>query len=247
MWLSNSSIGRKLVMSISGLFLIVFLALHGTLNLMAVYDAAHIENGQFTTNIYNEVCEVMSTNLLIQIMVPVLAFGFVIHIIYASILTVQNRKARGNDRYASSSKTVVPWNAKNMYVLGIIILGMIVLHLFHFFQHMQLKEWQGKEAALGFNQIVEVFSNPYIVVAYLIWFVALWYHLTHGFWSALQTIGWNNQIWYKRLKVIGVIISTVLVLNFVIVAVYFGFFYNGPIYPHEGAVEAIEQTVSSLL
>lgn len=215
-------------MSISGLFLFVFLALHGILNLMAVYDAAHIEDGLFTTQLYNRICEFMSTNLLVQVMVPVLAFGFVLHIIFACILTLQNRKARGNDRYGVTSKTPIPWNSRNMFVLGVIVLGFLGMHLTHFFTKMQLQEWMGNEAALGFDQIVVIFSNPLYVVLYLVWLAALWFHLTHGFWSAFQTIGWNNAIWYKRLKVIGVIIATLLVLNFAIVAVYFGFMYNGP-------------------
>ncbi|KGN72385.1 succinate dehydrogenase [Porphyromonas macacae] len=230
MWLNKSSIGRKFLMSISGLFLFIFLALHGSLNLMAVYDALHVENGQLTTHLFNQIAEFMSTNLLVQIMVPVLALGFIVHIIYATILTLQNRKARGNDRYGVSSKTPIPWNSRNMFVLGVIVLGVLALHLYNFFADMQLKEWMGQEAALGFNKIVEVFANPVYTCIYLIWLVALWFHLTHGFWSAFQTIGWNNAIWYKRLKVIGIVLATILVLNFVIVAVYFGFIYNGPVY-----------------
>ena len=78
MWLNKSSIGRKFLMSISGLFLFIFLALHGSLNLMAVYDALHVENGQLTTHLFNQIAEFMSTNLLVQIMVPVLALGFIV-------------------------------------------------------------------------------------------------------------------------------------------------------------------------
>lgn len=230
MWLNKSSIGRKFVMSISGLFLIIFLALHGTLNLMAVYDAMHVEDGQFTTDLFNQIAHFMSTNLLIQVMVPVLALGFVVHIIYALILTIQNRRARGNDRYGVSSKTPIGWNSRNMFVLGVIILGVLVMHLMHFFVHMQLREWMGQEAEVGFNQIVEVFSNKIYVVVYLVWFAAIWFHLTHGFWSAFQTIGFSNTIWYKRLKAIGIVVATLLVLNYVIVAVYFGFIYDGPLY-----------------
>ncbi len=213
MWLLNSSIGKKLIMSISGLFLIVFLTVHMVMNLVAVFP---LEG-------YDAVCEFMGTNPIIQLMVPVLAAGFIVHIIYAGMLTLQNQKARGNDKYASSSKTKVNWASKNMFVLGIIVLGVLCFHLTHFWAKMQLLEWQGEESMLGSDLIVTVFKNPVVVAIYLVWIWALWFHLTHGFWSALQTLGTNNKKWYGRLKCIGIIYATILALGFSIVAVYFFF------------------------
>lgn len=211
MWLLKTSIGRKLVMSVSGLFLITFLTLHGAINLVAV----------FSEEAYNAACDFMGTNPIVQVMVPVLALGFVVHIIYASILTVQNRRARGSSRYGTSSKTAVDWNSKNMFALGVIVLGVLVFHLTHFWQHMQLQEWMGRHSAQGYDLVVQTFSNLWIVICYLIWFGAIWYHLTHGFWSAFQTIGWNNRVWYRRLKVLGTVVATLIMLMYVITAVYF--------------------------
>lgn len=213
MWLLNSSIGKKLIMSISGLFLIVFLTVHMVMNLVAV----------FSLEGYDAVCEFMGTNPIIQLMVPVLAAGFIVHIIYAGMLTLQNQKARGNDKYATSSKTQVNWASKNMFVLGIIVLGVLCFHLTHFWAKMQLLEWQGEESMLGSELVVTVFKNPVVVAIYLVWIWALWFHLTHGFWSALQTLGTNNKKWYGRLKCIGIIYATILALGFSIVAVYFFF------------------------
>ncbi|MCE5224444.1 MAG: succinate dehydrogenase cytochrome b subunit [Porphyromonadaceae bacterium] len=213
MWLLNSSIGKKLIMSISGLFLIVFLTVHMVMNLVAV----------FSLEGYDAVCEFMGTNPIIQLMVPVLAAGFIVHIIYAGMLTLQNQKARGNDKYATSSKTQVNWASKNMFVLGIIVLGVLCFHLTHFWAKMQLLEWQGEESMLGSDLVVTVFKNPVVVAIYLVWIWALWFHLTHGFWSALQTLGTNNKKWYGRLKCIGIIYATILALGFSIVAVYFFF------------------------
>lgn len=229
MWIFNSSIGRKLIMSISGLFLVIFLALHGTINLLAVYDALHISaDGVPGTNLYNEAAHFMSTNLLVQIMVPILALGFIVHIIYACVLTLQNRKARGRDRYAVRSKTKIDWASQNMFILGVIIIGFIALHLTHFWAKMQLQEWLGNESAEGYQLVVQTFSCPTIAILMLVWLVALWFHLNHGFWSALQTLGWNNSLWYHRLRVIGTIVTTLVLLTFVIVVVYFGFIYQGP-------------------
>ncbi|MCD7972469.1 MAG: succinate dehydrogenase cytochrome b subunit [Candidatus Azobacteroides sp.] len=211
MWLLKSSIGRKLIMSISGLFLVVFLLVHMSINLVSV----------FSEELYNELCHFMGTNPIIQVMVPILAAGFVVHIIYAIILTLQNRKARGDSKYASSNKSDVTWASKNMFVLGIIVLGILGIHLAHFWAKMQLPEWTGGEGELGYTLVSNLFRNPVHVILYLVWLAALWFHLTHGFWSAFQTIGFNNSIWYTRLRTIGNIYATVVCVGFAIVPVFF--------------------------
>ncbi len=198
-------------MSITGFFLIVFLVFHGSMNLVAVFS----ESG------YNAICHFLGTNPLVQIMVPVLALGFIVHIVYASILTLQNRRARGNDRYAKSADVGVQWASKNMFVLGIIVIGLLGWHLSHFWAKMQLYEWTGRASEEGFALIQQTFSSPIVVVLYLVWLVAIWFHLTHGFWSAFQTLGWNNQIWYKRLKMLGVVVATIICLMFAFVAIAF--------------------------
>jgi len=99
----------------------------------------------------------------------------------------------------------------------------LCFHLTHFWAKMQLLEWQGEESMLGSELVVTVFKNPVVVAIYLVWIWALWFHLTHGFWSALQTLGTNNKKWYGRLKCIGIIYATILALGFSIVAVYFFF------------------------
>lgn len=106
MWLSKSSIGRKVVMSLSGLFLIIFLLFHASMNMVAVFSKSG----------YDLITEFLGTNAIVQFMVPVLALGVIIHVVYAVILTHQNRKARGNDRYDKTGKSDVQWAAKNMFV-----------------------------------------------------------------------------------------------------------------------------------
>lgn len=211
MWLYNSSIGRKVVMSLSGLFLFLFLLFHGTMNVVAVFS-------QYG---YDQIVHFLGTNAVVQLMVPVLALFFIIHIVYSIILTIQNRKARGTDRYAVVGKSPVEWSAKNMFVLGLIVLIGIVMHLYHFWAKMQLMEWTGREAADGYELIVKLFSDPVYVCIYLVWFVAIWYHLSHGIWSAFQSLGWNNTIWYPRLKVIGIVFATLICLMFAFVAIAF--------------------------
>lgn len=227
----NSSIGRKFIQAISGAFLIVFLLLHATINFFSVIDSftgkfgiAAADEKLFTAGdgLFKLGCDFMSTPV-ISIMVPILALGFVIHIGYGIWLTIINMKARGGyKRYEVASKAKVDsWSSKNMLVLGIIILGCIGFHLTDFWAHMQLPEMFG----IGVYEnnpyllLCLTFGRPWILCGYLLWFVALFLHLTHGFWSMFQTIGWDGKIWFKRIKVIGVIVAAIICLMFVATAV----------------------------
>lgn len=228
MWLLNSSIGKKLIMSISGIFLILFLLFHMSMNVAAV----------FSGSAYDMICALLGSNWYAVAATLVLAAGFLIHIIYAFVLTLQNRKARGNDRYAINARPKgVEWASQNMLVLGIVILLLLVLHFSQFWYHMMFAELAGHhEVMLGDGTVVSpqsgaAFINYYfkgnllITVLYLIWYVALWFHLTHGFWSAIQTIGWNNTIWMNRWQTISNILATVICAIFAIITIIF--YLNG--------------------
>ena len=214
-----SSITKKLIMSISGLFLIVFLLLHMTINLFSVIDTFTGSYGA-ADGLFALGCEFMALPI-VTIMVPVLAAGFLVHIVYAMILTAGNIQARGGySRYASGSKgKAESWASKNMFVLGIIVLGLLAFHLNHFWAEMQLKEFMGEHATDPYLLLNATFENWWMVVLYIVWFGALGFHLTHGFWSAFQTVGWSNQIWEKRLTWIGYFFVAVLVLGFAAVAI----------------------------
>ena len=227
MWLLNSSIGKKLIMSISGLFLVLFLLFHLSMNVAAV----------FSGEAYNMVCSLLGSNWYAVAATLVLAAGVVIHFVYAIILTLQNRKARGNDRYAINARPKgVEWASQNMFVLGLIVILFMLLHFSQFWYKMMFAELIGHhEVALGSAMVSPqdgaAFINYYfqgnavITVLYLIWYVALWFHLTHGFWSAIQTIGWNNTIWMNRWECIYKIVATVICGLFAIITIIF--FLNG--------------------
>ena len=214
-----SSIIKKLIMSISGLFLILFLLLHMTINFFSVIDTFTGSYGA-ADGLFALGCEFMALPI-VTIMVPVLAAGFLVHIVYAMILTAGNIQARGGiSRYASGSKgKAESWASKNMFVLGIIVLGLLAFHLNHFWAEMQLKEFMGEHATDPYLLLNVTFKNWWMVVLYIVWFGALGFHLTHGFWSAFQTVGWSNQIWEKRLTWIGYFFVAVLVLGFAAVAI----------------------------
>mgnify|MGYP003309115830 CR=1 FL=1 len=214
-----SSITKKLIMSISGLFLIVFLLLHLTINAFSIIDTF---NGTYGTEegLFFAGCEFMSLPI-VTIMVPVLALGFFVHIVYAMILTAGNIKARGGYfRYASGSKgKAESWASKNMFLLGIVVLGLIAFHLNHFWAEMQLKEFMSEHAEDPYVLLNKTFENWWMVAIYIVWFIALGLHLCHGFWSAFQTIGMSNEKWEKRLTWLGYLFVALVVLGFCAVAV----------------------------
>ena len=214
-----SSITKKLIMSISGLFLIVFLLLHMTINLFSVVDTFKGTYGA-ADGLFQAGCDFMALPI-VTIMVPVLAAGFIFHIIYAFILTAGNIKARGGvKRYEGGSKgKAESWASKNMLILGVVVLGLVAFHLNHFWAEMQLKEFQGHHAENPYLLLNATFQNWWMVALYIIWFIALGLHLCHGFWSAFQTMGLSNSIWEKRLTYIGYAVVAVIVLGFAVVAI----------------------------
>lgn len=216
MWLINSSVGRKVIMSVSGLFLILFLTFHALMNAVALisFDA------------YEAVCEFLGANWYALLGTAILAGGFLVHICFAFLLTWQNRKARGNDRYAVSARPKTgEWASQNMLVLGIIVLCFLVLHLAQFWAKMQLPEIVGDAPASGYSALQAAFSQLWVAPVYLIGFCAIWFHITHGFWSALQTIGTANEKWIVRWKCIGWWWATIVVGLFAVEVIYFTWFF----------------------
>ena len=218
MWLTKSSIGKKVVMSVTGIALILFLTFHAAMNVVAL----------FSGDAYNEICELLGANWYAIVATMGLAALAVIHIVFAFLLTFENRKARGQSKYAVTARPEkVEWASQNMLVLGIIIFLGLLLHLFNFWYNMMFAEIVGTMGAYspsdGFAWIQETFSNPVFVVLYVIWIVAIWFHLTHGFWSAIQTLGWSGKTWFCRWKIIGLVYVTLLMAAFLIVVLAFAF------------------------
>ena len=218
MWLITSSMCRKVIMSVTGIALILFMTFHCCMNLVAL----------FSGSAYNMICELLGANWYAVVATVGLGALAVCHIVYAFILTAQNRRARGDNRYAVTEKPAkVEWASQNMLVLGIIILLGIALHLFNFWYNMMFAELVGMTVAHhpadGFAFIQDTFANPIYVVLYVIWICALWFHLSHGFWSAMQTVGVNGKVWFNRWKAIGLVYVTLLMLCFLIVVLAFAF------------------------
>jgi succinate dehydrogenase / fumarate reductase, cytochrome b subunit len=219
----KSSIGQKFLMSITGLFLILFLAVHLTANLFLLAGS----------DMYNIATHFMNTNPIIQIMQPVLAIGFLIHILYASLLTLQNMKARPEKYSKVDQGKSSSWSARNMYILGALVLSFLVMHLINFFWKMK---FSGSDLLAEVNVEGTMMENGYALVTglfmdadfgllyslvYILGAIFLGLHLQHAFWSAFQTIGWSNIVWRKRLEVIGNIFALIIACGFAIIPLFF--------------------------
>lgn len=225
MWLFKSSIGRKFVMAVTGLCLVLFVTFHVLMNSVAL----------IWPDAYNAICEFLGANWYALVASAGLGVLFIIHILYAIWLTLQNRAARGNDRYAVTSRPPqVEWSSKNMLVLGFVIIAFLVVHLIQFWAKMQWNELCHAELSVmpdidgapvgpaqGTLMLQLAFQSWWTPVVYIIGFIALWFHMTHGFWSMFHTVGWDNNRWLGRLKTIANWWTTIVVLLFVAQAIVF--------------------------
>ncbi len=185
----TSTLGRKLIMALTGIFLILFLAVHLAGNLQLLKD-----DGGRAFNMY---AELMSTNALIQL-VSKLNFAFILlHVLLSFYLTLQNRKARGAQRYAVSSGKSSIWASRNMGILGTLVLIFIVVHLKDFWAQMHfgsvaIVDYDGRPVR-DLAALVDVwFAKEWYVALYVFCMGALSFHLWHGFISAFQTLGLNH-------------------------------------------------------
>ena len=221
-FLTKSSVGKKVVMSLSGCGLVFFILFHMSMNLTML----------FSPEAYNMICAFLGANWYALVATVGLAALVVIHFVYAFILNLDNYRARGKKRYAVTVKEKgVSWASKNMLVLGIIVILGLGLHLVHFWSKMQLVEIMGGHGSVvgefgnvaatnGAAIMLITFKELWVVAVYIIWFIALWFHLTHGVWSMFQSVGAANDTWYPRLKLASNVVSTLILLGFATVAVF---------------------------
>ncbi len=203
-------------MSVTGIALVLFLTFHACMNVVALFS----EDG------YNWICEMLGANWYAVAATVGLAGLVLLHFIFAFWLTFQNWKARGNNKYAVTDKPEkVEWASQNMLALGVIVCLGLCLHLYNFWWHMMAAELMEGEyaqrAADGVYWIKQTFACPVYSCLYLVWLCALWFHLTHGIWSAMQTLGVSGKVWFNRWRCIGNIYATIVILMFAAVVVVF--------------------------
>lgn len=213
----TSSIGQKFIMSITGLFLMLFLLVHLTINSLLLFG-----DGQ----LFNEAANFMSSNPLMKVIEPILALGFIVHIIYAGYITLKNQMARPKG-YNVSNKTKTTWASKNMFILGGFVFIFLVIHLANFFWKIKFGTVEtipaeGRELHDVYGLVAGIFKEVWWYdVLYVVGAIFLFLHLTHGFWSAFQTLGWNNDKWMCRLKTIAYIYAIIVAGGFAFIPIFF--------------------------
>lgn len=207
-----SSITKKLIMAISGAGLVLFMFFHGAMNVVSIIS----QDG------YRWICEFLGANWYALVGTMGLAALMALHFIYAFVLSYQNYKARGRQRYAVNERPEgVSWASKNMLAIGVVVLFGLVFHLYDFWAKMQLAEIRGNAPVDGIDQIKFIFSNNYFSIMYLLWLVAIWFHLSHGIASVMQSIGWNNLVWKRRIEILGSFFAAIIVMMFMSVVIYY--------------------------
>lgn len=215
----SSSIGKKLVMGITGLFLILYLIIHCFLN-----SLIFVNDGGLT---FNEGAHFMATNWLIRAMEVVLFLGFILHIVQSARLTLENRAARPVKYAYNNGNANSKWYSRSMGLLGTILLIFLIVHLSNFwvvsrFTGIPTTDANGHDDLYAVMKLT--FQNIWIVILYVLAMVSLAYHLLHGFPSAFQTMGWNHNKYTPIIKKVGFWYSIIIPLIFALmpIAVYAG-------------------------
>jgi len=211
----TSSIGKKMFVSLAGIFLIVFLLVHMGVNLLVIIYKDPM--------VYNKAAHFMSSNILIKIFEIVLFGGFLLHIIYALILQLQNWIARPK-RYLKANYSNTSFFSKFMIHTAVIILVFLVIHFMDFY--IKAKFGHGAEIMVDgvvfhdfATEIVDKFKILPFVIFYIAAFVFLGFHLIHGFQSAFKTLGWDNRKYTPAIQVVAILYSTLVVAGFSIIPV----------------------------
>ena len=217
----RSSIGRKLIMSLTGIFLITFLIVHLIGNLLLLNN----DGGEA----FNTYAYFMTNNPLIKTVSYGLYFFILLHSVQGILLTVYNKRAKGS-KYAVNTYENSSWASKNMALLGILIFAFLMLHMGDFWWKMKQNELDMVSYA-GFDHAVKdlytrvsiAFKELWIVFAYLIGLLALFFHLWHGFDSAFQTLGIRHKKYTPLISAVGKAYSILVPVGFAIIPLYIYF------------------------
>lgn len=212
--LTQSTIGRKFLMALSAMFLLVFLLIHLSVNLLSI----------FSEDAFNTASHFMGYNPLIQfVMQPVLVAGVIFHFVMGFVLEMKNKNARPVKYAVANNSGNSSWSSRNMIISGAVILAFLGVHMYDFWMHeMNYKYVE----ALSINEtryweeLHAKFADLWRVIFYAVSFVLLGLHLSHGFQSSFQSIGARHPKYLKCVNTLGTWYSILIPLGFIIVAVF---------------------------
>jgi succinate dehydrogenase / fumarate reductase cytochrome b subunit len=223
----TSSIGKKFVMALTGLFLVSFLVIHVGVNACIWAN----DGGEM----FNIAAHFMGTTIVIRILEVGLFLVFFIHIIQGLVLEFQNRKKRGVSYAINYGNRGSTWYSRSMGLLGTLLLLFLIMHIYHFWtpsrlggianiHELETVDYNGREYHNLFAEMVKVFQSPLIVLLYVLACISLAYHLMHGFQSACRTLGLGNQRYMVLVQALGLGFSIIVPLAFAMmpVSIYLG-------------------------
>jgi succinate dehydrogenase / fumarate reductase cytochrome b subunit len=222
----TSSVGRKYVMAITGLFLIVFLLVHAYVNVNVLF-----ENGEEN---FNRAAHFMGTNILVRIAEIGLFAGFILHIVQGYKLELSNRAKRSSKYAVTAGNKTSTWYSRSMALLGTLILLFLIIHLVHFwvpsrFGGLTEVNYDGKTVLNLYGRMKDVFSQEWVIIVYLLGCFSLGWHLLHGFQSAFQTMGWNHKKYTPLINSLGVGFSVIVPLIFALMPLFMYFGWEIPV------------------
>ena len=213
MSLTSSTIGRKVAMALSGLFLVVFLTQHFTINFISVFSA----------KTFNEISHFMGNNPLVQfVLQPILIFGVVFHFTMGFVLEIQNRKSRAIQYVEFKGSANASWVSRNMIWSGAVVLSFLGLHFYDFwFPEMNYKyiEVLPLDPERYYEEMTHKFHDFIRVGLYIVSFVFLALHLNHGFASSFQSVGVNNK-YSSSIKKFAIAFSVIIPIGFIFIALF---------------------------
>ncbi|MBD0332628.1 MAG: succinate dehydrogenase cytochrome b subunit [Chitinophagaceae bacterium] len=229
----TSAIGRKIVMALTGLFLISFLVIHVGLN-SCIFNDLPFFNPNDNGSMFNRAAHFMGSSLVVRIIEIGLFLLFLLHIIQGYVVEVKNRSRRGEGYKISMGNRGSTWMSRSMAILGTLIFLYLIMHIAHFWipsritNKLQPATYGGIETHNLFLRMYEVFQNPVIVILYLIGVISLAFHLWHGFHSAFRSVGVHNRKYLVMLKGLGYAFTIIVCLLFALMPVSMYFNWVSP-------------------
>ncbi len=205
----KTSVAKKVAMALSGLFLVLFILVHLAINLTLIYPGKEA---------FDAAVEFMGTNPLIQIMQPVLALGFIFHISMGIYLEWNNRSKRSVKYVNNNPKVASSWASRNMIWTGLFVLLFLIIHLLNYFV-----PFKTQEVSDHYVLVTGLFKSPVYTLIYVLAFISLGIHLSHGFQSAFQSLGTPRQKCHKFIVYSGNLFAFLVALGFSAIAIYFYF------------------------
>ncbi len=219
--ISKSSVGKKILMALSGFFLLFFLLQHFAINMLSVISA----------EAFNSVSDFMGYNPVVQLFLqPVLIFGVVFHLAMGMILEIQNNKARALKYNKFNGAANSSWMSRNMIITGVMVLLFLVLHFYDFWWHEISVKYVNsgannftsgtRDANRYYHELQAKFTDVVRVLIYCVSFIFLALHLLHGFQSAFQSVGFRHNKYTPFIKKLGTLYAIIIPLGFIFIAIF---------------------------